>query len=740
MQYKRTLLAAAIGATLTTPVGVSAAEDKSTELESVEIIGDQENSFTLGGSAHVLDEEDLEEKEYSDIHRIMREVPGVYFREEEGYGLRPNIGIRGSGSGRSSKISLMEDGILMAPAPYAAPSAYYFPTAGRMSGVEVLKGPETLRHGPFTVGGAVNLLSWPIPEDSEGMINMEIGEYGGQRGHFRYGATEGQWGYSLETHHNASNGFKDVDRSGRDTGFDQEDYVAKLRWSSAPEAEIKQSVQLKLQHSSEVSNMSYLGLTDDDFSEDPNRRYGLSALDQMDKDHDSVSLQHNIAFNEAWSLHSTIYQNEFARDWFKVASVEDYNNPGGDALGIGDLINRANNGDSMAQDILHGDASANDVRIKHNNREYEARGVQSELNGRFNLAGVEHELVAGARFHQDEVDRFQPVEIYDQQNGSLVRTGIDRPSDGDNRVEEADALSAWLVDRVYIDDVIVTGSLRYEDIETESRRWADPGRTNEMTGDATDNQVDDVLAGLGATWLLDENWSLLAGVHQGFAPPGGSAGKGVEPEESVNYETGVRYGSENLTAEAIAFYSDYQNTVQNCTVANPCPNNNTSGTQSNGESEIQGLEASLNSVVWQGGDLRAPVRLTYTYTDAEVTADADDGDVQEGDNLVYLPENLLSLTLGLEERGQWSTSLSASYTDEMCVDNTCDRSGVDDTFKRTDDYVVLDFAGTWHLTPEVELYGKVDNVLDDQEIVSRSPAGARPNKPRTAYIGTRLRF
>ncbi len=728
MQYKRTLLAAAIGATLTTPVGVSAAEDKSTELESVEIIGDQENSFTLGGSAHVLDEEDLEEKEYSDIHRIMREVPGVYFREEEGYGLRPNIGIRGSGSGRSSKISLMEDGILMAPAPYAAPSAYYFPTAGRMSGVEVLKGPETLRHGPFTVGGAVNLLSWPIPEDSEGMINMEIGEYGGQRGHFRYGATEGQWGYSLETHHNASNGFKDVDRSGRDTGFDQEDYVAKLRWSSAPEAEIKQSVQLKLQHSSEVSNMSYLGLTDDDFSEDPNRRYGLSALDQMDKDHDSVSLQHNIAFNEAWSLHSTIYQNEFARDWFKVDTVN--------GTEISDLVQNANDGNTNAIGILHGD-DVNDVNIKHNNREYEARGVQSELNGRFNLAGVEHELVSGLRFHQDEVDRFQPIEVYDQENGSLVYDSTTQPTGSNNRIDEADALSAWLVDRVYIDDVILTGSLRYEDIETESRRWADPGRTNEMTGDAKENQVDDVLAGLGATWLLDDHWSVLAGVHQGFAPPGGSASKDDEPEESINYETGVRYGRDDVRAEVIAFYSDYSNVAVNCTVAHPCPDGSTSGTQSEGEAEIQGLEASMEMVAWEGGsDMRAPVRLSYTFTDAEYTQGGDD--IRKGDNFRYLPENLLSLTLGLEERESWSTSLSASYTDEMCSTNTCDRSGVDDM--RTDDYVVLDWAGTWHLTPEVELYGKVDNVLDDQEIVSRSPAGARPNKPRTAYIGTRLRF
>ncbi len=126
-------------------------------IDTITIIGRSADVADIPGSAHVMDAEALGVFNDTDILRVLRAVPGVYVQEEEGFGLRPNIGIRGSGLDRSARIALLEDGVLIAPAPYSAPSAYYFPTQRRMDSLEVLKGPASIVVGPRTTGGALNM-------------------------------------------------------------------------------------------------------------------------------------------------------------------------------------------------------------------------------------------------------------------------------------------------------------------------------------------------------------------------------------------------------------------------------------------------------------------------------------------------------------------------------------------------------------------------------------------------------
>ena len=232
------------------------------ELEAVTIIGTQEDLKTLPGSGAIITADDLDKFEFSDVGKALALVPGVYFRPEDGYGLRANIGIRGTVPNRSAKIALMEDGILIAPAPLSAPDAYYTPTFGRMAGIEVKKGPSALTEGPNTLGGAVNLISTPIPTENGGTFNLEMGQDGNAKLHATYGGNSGAMGYLIEVYDHDTDGYTEINGNpSADTGFDKNDIVLKLSY----QIDDNSSLLLKVQDSDETSNQSYLGLADADF-------------------------------------------------------------------------------------------------------------------------------------------------------------------------------------------------------------------------------------------------------------------------------------------------------------------------------------------------------------------------------------------------------------------------------------------------------------------------------------------
>jgi Fe(3+) dicitrate transport protein len=735
MFKQRSTIAMAVAMALFKP-GLNAAEKDNAQtaptnagrMEVMTIIGSREDARELPGSAYVVEQEDLEIFRYTDIQRILNQVPGVYLREEDGTGLRPNIGIRGTGTERSGKITLMEDGVLIAPAPYSNPEAYYFPTTGRMAGIEVLKGPSLLQYGPYTVGGAVNLLSTPIPDDYAGTALLEVGERGENRLLANYGGSGEQYGWLLETHQQRGDGFQNIDRSNRDTGYQLEDYLGKVRWNSSADASVYQSLELKLQYSTETSNISYLGLTDVDFADDPNRRYGLTDIDQMESKHSGVNLSYFLELNASLSMDLTGYYNQFERDWFKVDKI--------DGDGIADVIADANAGNQSVIDFLHGD-DVDDIEIKHNNREYTAKGVQGRLQWAFNTGSIGHDLSTGLRWHQDYMDRYQPVEVFNQVNGSLVYQSTTQPSGSNNREEYADAISFWVMDTLALgDSVDLTLVLRHEHIETERKQY---GSSRDELTDKRENTTSEWLPGAGITWHLDDNWQLLGGVHRGMSPAGGGAVEDTEPEISINYEAGMRYADAAFNAEVIGFYSDYTNSIRNCSIANPCSGGVDSGTEQLGAATIGGVEVSMG-YVGQVDGLQLPLQLAYTYTDARITEDSDDGAVLDGDGYPYIPEHHFFARAGIVSPRGWDAYLSANYIDSMCIDFECERDGADNSFAETDSLWVFDLVSHYQITDRAQVYIKVDNLLDTQEIVSRSPAGARPNKPRTAYLGLNVSF
>ena len=616
----KSILSAAICSALLLPTAVfgeeTLARATAEEIDTVTIIGRKGDVADVPGSAHVIDSEELAVFVQSDILRVLRTVPGVYVQEEEGFGLRPNIGIRGSGLDRSARIALLEDGVLIAPAPYAAPSAYYFPTQRRMNSLEVLKGPAAVVIGPRTTGGAINMISTPIPEDTGGTIDVRWGDHNTRDAHLNFGARGERVSWLLETVQSASDGFKTIDGPvGGNTGYDLKDYVAKVQFDSDPTAAVYQSLRFKTGYTEQTSDETYLGLVDDDFVLDPNRRYAASAGDNFVSEHEQYQLSYVVDPGNSWRGTVTAYRNEFARNWYKLQAVN--------GTSIGDVLDdTVSNTAEFA--YLTGLTSPDDAITKRaNNRTYFSQGIQAQIEWDFGFGDTEVALTTGVRIHDDEEDRFQHEDAFRMEDGVLTVTTAGAPGSTTNRVSTADVRSLFVDTQIRSGAWILTPGVRFEDIDMRRLDFStsDPTRANGPTR-VRENSSSVVIPGMGALYRLNEEWRLLAGVHKGFNPP--APGSTASEETSLNIEAGVRFDSGRLNFESIYFRNDYDNLVG--TVTESTGGGGDIGDQfDGGEVLVSGLELS-SAYSWSVGKVELPLSLKYTWTNEAEFRNAFDWD------------------------------------------------------------------------------------------------------------------
>ncbi len=693
---------------------------------------------SLPGSAHFISPAELETFSYNDVGRVLRGVPGVNVQEEDGYGLHPNIGLRGSGSERSSKITVMEDGVLIAPAPYAAPAAYYFPTIGRMEAVEVRKGSSQIKFGPYTTGGALNLVSTRIPARFTGRMALLAGNDDNRTIHASVGDSFGRVGFLVETYQNRSDGFKELDGGGR-TGYDKRDYLAKVRFSTARSAHTFQSLTLKAGHADEISDETYLGLTDADFARTPNRRYAASQKDVMKTDQTQLVARHVIKPARWLDITTTLYRTDFSRNWYKLDKVRTAAT--GTAVSIAEILKSPDNY-ALELALLEGEAGSpqDALDVKANNRSYYAMGVQAMAGMSMTTGDLSHEIELGIRIHQDEIDRFQWIDSYRIAGGMMDLANRGIPGSESNRVERADAVAAYVQTTSRTGRVSVTPGLRYEHVTIARKDYgkSDPERVG-VALSTRSNTVGTLIPGIGVDYRIGRGLHAFAGVHRGFAPPGSR--EGTRPESSVAYEVGSRLVDAMTYLEAVVFFNDYENLLGADLAASG--GQGTNDQFNGGRVDVYGMELSarqdLGVLSTHGHSV--PLTLTYTYTSAHFRTSFESefeawGTVARGDELPYVPRHQLGVSVGFETT-RYSIDLSGKYTGRM---RTEAGSGSRVDGESTDAHLTVDIAATYHVNRHVSLFGRVLNATDVEYIAARRPAGIRPGLPRQLSLGVKTRF
>ena len=685
------------------------------------------------GSAYYVSPDELKQFGFTDPNRVLRAVPGVNIYEEDGFGNRPNISLRGTSPERSAKITLMEDGVLIAPAPYSAPAAYYFPNVGRAHAVEVLKGSSQIQYGPYTTGGAINIISGQIPKTFSGGVKANYGSFNSRNLHAKIGDSKTNFGYFVEYLNYGSDGFKNLDNQG-ETGFNRNDVVAKFRVNSSPDAKLKQALEFKFQYADEVGNETYLGLTQEDFNNTPFRRYAASQKDKITTEHKQFTATHTLNFNDYFRITTTGYYNGFNRNWARLGDVS----LNGSNTSIANILNNPTNFSEQLA-IIKGeqDASGNVLRYNNNNRAYVSKGIQTKFDYHWGET-VFHDIEVSLRYHYDEEDRFQWRDTYSITNGIMLLNSQGTPGSSANRIDNATAFSAHALYKLKLNNLSIVPGVRYENIELNRIDYGtnDVNRTGSNLS-RRGNNVNIIIPGIGFNYKVKNNISAFGGIHKGFAPP--SSTPNQKSEESINYELGTRFNFGKLSGELIGFYNDYTNLLGSDFAASG--GESTLDQFNAGEVIAQGSEVLINYNIVKNETFKMPLTFSYTFTDTEFLnsfASSAElwGNVIAGDELPYIAKHQFNTTIAFTYKSI-DVALNGRYQGAF---RTLAGSGSIPENEKINANFIIDASAKYNFNKNLSFTGNIINLLDETYAVSRVPSGLRPGHPFGAYAGLEFQF
>ncbi|EFR52565.1 TonB-dependent receptor family protein [Bacteroides hominis] len=705
-------------------------------VSSQQILGSKFKARNRTGSAYYISPEEIRKLGYTDINRMLKAVPGVNMYEEDGFGLRPNISLRGTKAERSERISIMEDGVLAAPAPYSAPAAYYFPNAARMEAIEVLKGSSQVQYGPFTTGGAVNLVSTPIPNNFSGKANISYGSKNTFKSHAAIGSNWKHFGYMVEYLRYQSDGFKRYEDYAAE-GFKRNDIIAKMVVKTDKVRGVNHALELKFGYAGENSDETYVGLSADDFKKTPFLRYAGSQMDKLKTDHQQWVATYLLTFSNKLKVTTNAYYNYFHRNWYKLNDVR-AGITSKEKISVADvLIDPETN--IRYFDILTGktDREGEALLVRANNRTYRSRGIQTRAEYRFNVKEFFFDLEFGLRYHADEEDRFQWDDSYSMKNKKMVLFMEGIHGTNANRVTSANALASYLLAKLRYNVWTITAGLRYEDIDLLKKDYTkeDLARSGKVRIE-TPNHARVLIPGIGVHYQLLPAASVFFGVHKGFAPP--SAELYQKPESSVNMELGTRVSIGKFKAELIGFYNNYSNMLGSDLAAS-----GGSGTleQFNvGEARVKGAEFLVQyQPLPHTCSLRLPLQLSYTYTDTEMRNSFEShswGNVVRGDEIPYIFKHALNMQLGIEYKWFYA-NIGARYNSDM---RTSPGQGTIAEREKVPANLILDASVNVLVNKYLTLRLNAINLTNRVYLTSRHPAGLRAGHPFGIYAGANVQF
>jgi len=374
-------------------------------------------------------------------------------------------------------------------------------------------------------------------------------------------------------------------------------------------------------------------------------------------------------------------------------------------------------------------------------RDYDAsyQVIRGEVNGRFQLAGLQHRLIFGLdadRFENDQVflraraptlasnptlAQQQAINIFNPVYGSYP---VPTPTPLTNRVETQKSVGVFAQDQIHLSDRLqLRIGARFDDYEQTLE--------NRAANRVSQQKESRVSPQLGVVFRAGEALSLYATYGENFRPLSGAdaQGNGFKPNQSTSIEAGAKFTLGAIDGTVAVFQVEQQNIL---VVDDP----GAFTLAAIGKAKSQGLEIDLQGEIAGGFSLWA----SYAYVDAKTSNTFNDANfgvsVPAGTRLLNVPKHSLSLQLVKSvpvagRRLQFGGGLV--YVGQ--------RSGELTTDFKLPAYTLARAFAAYAVTKATTLRLDVDNLFDETYYTnSFSALWVQPGSPRNVRVSAAFTF
>lgn len=645
---------------------------------------------SVAGSLTIIDFTALARMQPITVKDVLRRAPGAQVIEEDAFGLKLNISVRGLNARRSGRTLLLEDGVPIQPAPYADPSAHYYPPLNRVDQIEFRKGSAQVLFGPQSIGGIVNFVTRAVPDRLALDGAVQIGNRSFRALDTSLGVGNEFMGIRFDAVHKEGDGIRDFHA----TRVDDVSVKTRMLMGNG------HSIMLKGSYYEEQSSVTEGGLNQARFDISP--YYNPFRNDRFSLDRIAGQVVHNWAIGSNATLSTQAYYARTFRASYRQADTSV------DAM----IANPATGCVGAARTEYERFAALCGNKMRP--RVFSFWGVEPRLQFAWSALGIASEAIIGLRAHFETTNRKRynglTPDARETSAGTLLR---------DNNDIVTDAYSAYFQNVFNLGTVRVTPGVRAERIETVNRARTANFIAIDRTVASTQTLI---LPGAGLTWTPSDKLTAFAGVHKGFAPPRPDRDfnptapfNAVRPERSTETEIGVRlHPRVGIAVDTTLFEMDLSDLI----VEGPLVGGRSGTFVNAGEARHRGFELATTGEIgnFQFG-------LTYTYLfEAKFLTDVDEVTRGvRGNRIPYAPEHLVDAHIGYRHPVGLAVEFGINHLGEQFANASNTRTATPDGLNgtipaRTIARASVNFRAS---KSRLQFFATVENFFDNAYIASR---------------------